>query len=300
MTEKRSDNTRPPHVYDSLPEASRGLLCEVVKELELLKVKYVVIGGWCPVLRNRVESIAHPGTKDVDILFEDGFVARQLEPVIKHFRECGFLISAKHDFQLLRILRVKEEKCIFNVDLLHPSESTKAPEMFVHHLDLDIFEDEELKRIKTLGSIVLPASEIILEGYFSRVPVSGTLPNGREHHGTLSLVDEAGLVLSKCQSMQKQKRERDAFDVYLMLIQKNRRDTISQLAKICRRGRQYKAVFQKGVEFIDAHTTEFDQRVMKHLPEKPKESPASRVRDAFSEGIRLANGSDDNHQRDTQ
>ena len=81
----------------------------------------------------------YPGTKDVDVLFEDGFVEKQLEPVIHSFLESGFLVSAKHKFQVLRVLRVAEEQCIFNVDLLHPSESTETPEMFVHHLDLNIF-----------------------------------------------------------------------------------------------------------------------------------------------------------------
>ena len=64
-------------VYDDLLSAAKALLVEVCHALNLLEVRYVVVGGWSSFLLNATE-IVHPGTKDVDILFDDGDVRGSL------------------------------------------------------------------------------------------------------------------------------------------------------------------------------------------------------------------------------
>ena len=54
----------------------------------------MVIGGWCPVLRNKSE-VTHPGTLDVDILFKESYQSGSLKILIESFIESGFMPSAK-------------------------------------------------------------------------------------------------------------------------------------------------------------------------------------------------------------
>ncbi len=121
------------HEYEDLEAARLGLLGESVDIVASLSIQYVVVGGWAPYLRNS-SPIAHPGTYDVDVLFLKGRTPGYLADVVKAFICGGYLPSAKHRFQLLRELRVGATSLVFNVDLLHPSESEHPSVEFVDHL----------------------------------------------------------------------------------------------------------------------------------------------------------------------
>lgn len=60
------------HDYSSLDEAARALLVETCMLLNDEGVEYVIAGGWVPFLRGGAENgLRHPGTRDVDALFND-------------------------------------------------------------------------------------------------------------------------------------------------------------------------------------------------------------------------------------
>ena len=60
------------HKYSSLGTAVRALLTETCALLNSGGVEYVVAGGWVPLLRGRSNAgLHHPGTRDVDVLFND-------------------------------------------------------------------------------------------------------------------------------------------------------------------------------------------------------------------------------------
>lgn len=210
--------------YDNVLSAARGLLLDVVVNLNAIDKKYVIIGGWCPYLRNRTD-ITHPGTKDVDILFSDANVEGELHEVIDHLLQNGYLPSAKHDFQLLRKLRVGNRDLIFNIDLLHPSETNNNPEMLVDHFDLGILESDMPGAHKKARSLVLPSSQLIFEGLFSYLDVCHFKPDGNKEAASFPLIDEAGLIVSKCQSVKQKKRPRDAFDIFIIFQQANITET---------------------------------------------------------------------------
>jgi len=122
----------------SIEDGALALLNDTAKSLAQHScLKYVVIGGWCPFLRNK-SKISHPGTLDVDILFEEGFKSGNIEAIIKTFISEGFTPSAKHPFQLLKTQKIKDKSFMFNIDLLHPKmlEDRQNIGMFVDHLDL--------------------------------------------------------------------------------------------------------------------------------------------------------------------
>jgi hypothetical protein len=198
----------------SVLDASKELLVEVSALLTGAGAEFVVVGGWSPYLLNSTEH-KHPGTKDVDILFSDGAAEGGLEQFVSLLLKNGFMPSAKHDFQLLKPILVNGHELVFNVDLLHPSESLKNPELFTDHFDLHIL-DGDLEKTKHVRSIVLPSSEILFrEGFRQELEVVAPLT---KKSTLVPLISSAGVILSKCESVHLVKRPRDSFDIYIALI----------------------------------------------------------------------------------
>lgn len=171
-------------------------------------LEYMVIGGWCPVLRN-TSGLDHPGTLDVDVLFKESHKEGNLRDISQKFIDTGFIPSAKHPFQLLLPLEINGSQFLYNIDLLHPNMLNNSDQigLFVDHLDFDVPVNNREKKVKKLVSIVLPNSEVLFrENLYERYDNDGL---------SFNLVSFEGMFLTKIDSCQKQKRERDALDIYL-------------------------------------------------------------------------------------
>ena len=196
-------------MLNSIQDGARALLKDTALALQKFPdLQYVVIGGWCPVLRNRT-ALTHPGTLDVDLLFRESYISGSLSEVIRHFLSFGFAPSAKHPFQLMRVQNIRGKDFVFNIDLLHPKmqADTATSGMFVDHLDLDVPLTNEESEFKKMKSVVLPNSEILfLKSMYSQESIESV---------PFNLVTFDGMFATKMDSCQKQKRERDAFDIYL-------------------------------------------------------------------------------------
>src|SRR5262249_11315740 len=141
---------------------------------------------------------------------------------VDQLRAGGFLLSAKHRFQLLKPLPVCGEELIFNVDLMHPLEAGERPELFRDIMDLGIPDQSEADGMMKMKSICFSASKIIFgEKLWSPFPIPGA--------SALPLMDAAGLILSKCTSVENRKRGRDAFDIYMMLTAEDGDATAAKL-----------------------------------------------------------------------
>jgi hypothetical protein len=160
-------------------------------------------------------AIAHPGTHDVDLLFERAASVRELEAVVDAFLCRGYISSAKHSFQLLRVVRVRGRDFVFNIDFLHCAKHEDASDLFVDQLVLD--DGPLLYRYQ---SILVPMSSLLFEedGRMQEI-VAGTLPTGETTSVTVPLMTELGTLLTKSQSMFGVKRARDAFDIMLAICQ---------------------------------------------------------------------------------
>ena len=193
---------------ESVQEGANFLLKEVVEVLQSFReLKYMVIGGWCPYLRIETSGI-HPGTLDVDLLFKESHKSGKLKPFIEAMFAKGFSPSAKHEFQLLKPIKIKNRELLFNVDLLHPLMVDEIGDsMFVNQLDLDIPYDSRGNRIKKMVSIVLKNSAILFEeNLFESYDLGGV---------EFNLISFDGLFLTKMDSCQTIKRPRDSFDIFL-------------------------------------------------------------------------------------
>ena len=208
--------------YPTVEEAVRGLLGDVAAILERVGEPYVVIGGWSPVLLAHGD-VRHPGTRDVDLLFNGGDARLQLDGVFRRFLERDYLPSAKHPFQLIRVLQVSGQPMAFNVDLLHPRhDESDAPidELFVEQLDLGVPLTDFLKDQYFMKSIVTPDIAFVFEDQrWAEVEFSSRLPDGSDGSGVVRVIDELALVVSKARSVTSVKRERDAFDIALSVAQ---------------------------------------------------------------------------------
>lgn len=237
---------------ESINDGAKNLLKETIAELSKFeKLEYIIIGGWCPFLRNTKEEITHPGTLDVDILFREGYKSKALENVVEAFRKVGFITSAKHKFQLLKKQTIKGNDFIFNIDLLHPkmTEYDENKGLFVDHLDLDVplKGDETVKIV----SIVLPNSTLLFEESLFSQYDDGDLK--------FNLVDFTGMFLTKMESCQKQKRERDSFDIYLAF--KNDRVVIEKIKKIAEKNTHVNMAFEGFKTFLENKPDIFESNI---------------------------------------
>jgi hypothetical protein len=224
----------PGHNYEDVDAAVHGLLGETVRILSALKQPFIVIGGWSPVLLASGQ-IRHPGTRDVDVLFNGGNGRLELELVFRTFLDNGYLTSAKHPFQVIRILRVQDVPMAFNVDFLHPAagnDGGPVDEMFVDQLDIGVPISQFVNDTYLMKSIVTPDIRFVFEdSRWVDAPFRCTLPDGTDGSGRVPVIDELGLIVSKAKTVENPKRERDAFDIALSIAQARDGAELRRLAR---------------------------------------------------------------------
>ncbi len=146
----------------------------------------------------------------------------------------GFKLSAKHEFQMLLNITVDAREFIFNVDFMHPSEQRDNPELLSEIFDLGVPDLSDPTGRRWFKSIVFqPAKLVFQRKLFSTFKHSGLDIYGSNLSENIPLLSEAGLVLSKLNSVKQVKRPRDAFDIYYVLAGPNgsaAADTIKMLA----------------------------------------------------------------------
>jgi hypothetical protein len=204
-------------LYPTIFDALTGVLLEACVTLDQINTDYVVAGGWGPFLGPAHPKKYHPGTADVDVLFNDGDPQRMLDAV-KALLAAGYTPSAKHPFQLLKKLDVAAEAFVFNIDLMHPKEGKLDSGLFQDILDLGTRTNYRTLDVAKIKSVAFPSAKIIFdERLWWHAPVKGTLPTGVRITHSVRVIDGAALVLSKCDSVSKPKRDRDAFDIWYVL-----------------------------------------------------------------------------------
>jgi hypothetical protein len=175
--------------------AAFALLENAAKILHEAKVDFVIVGGWVPVLFHK-HRFGHPGTYDIDVLLhskslEDGTFDTSADRML----EDGYLRAVKNRFQAHRILQVGNEKLVFHVDFLNEKN-----------------QGEQLNLIGGKGklqSIYTPAMEAVFKyGCF------------REHEklSGVRFPSVETFIASKAVAAGVKKRRRDAFDIYISVI----------------------------------------------------------------------------------
>ncbi len=251
-------------MYRDKLTACQGILGESVEIAQSTGLPFAVVGGWSPFYLNNPAGL-HPGSKDVDLLFSEAVEVKGLAKVVERFLARGYLPSAKHDFQLLRVVDGGNGRFVFNVDFLHPKESTVPPgeSLFVDHLELPFPESEFIKEQHFVRSIALPSSQFIFD--FKRIAqksVRCRFVDGREAEVTVPLADEAAILVTKSESMRGSKRPRDPLDVYLAIAYcRDRSETTSFFGKILKTARPeiYNTLFQIAMNVLGDE--EFAHRV---------------------------------------
>ena len=214
-----------PVVFDNLQDGIWAVLGEAVSLAKASEFPFAVIGGWSPLLLNS-GPIRHPGTRDVDLLFSRGKEIGALRDVFKAFVSAGYLPSAKHPFQLIRVMKVGRRRIAFNVDFLHPDEKDKSADMFVDHHDLDLWLDEHRLGKLLVKSVVTPVSQFIFDGHVEVLHRKIRLPDGKRRVIDIPIMDELGTLVTKAESVKSPKRQRDALDIYLAVAQARNRSTL--------------------------------------------------------------------------
>jgi hypothetical protein len=264
------------HNFPNKMQAVRGVLVESCQVLDRASVQYVVAGGWVPYLRGADNSFFHPGTNDVDLLFNDD--PAPIKSALELLLQTGYVPSAKHPFQLLKPLTVDGQDFVFNVDLMHPAETDRDQDMFHDIIDLGVKDDYDSHITHVIKSISLPSARIIFDHtLWSRFPIEAILPDGHKAKIDIPLMDETGSVLSKCVSISVKKRPRDAFDVFFVLGGPHGDAIAKQLRELSQRFPQVKTQLEELKSFLTHHSEIFDARVQAYTPNRVVTDSAAKV-----------------------
>lgn len=252
---------------ENLNEGASRLLVDVCQTVLSVSGQFVVVGGWCPFLRGGNEKLKHPGTRDVDLLFNnDVEIARQ---AVKALFKVGFIPSAKHEFQLLKTVSVLGKTFIYNVDILLPNESVENPDMFNDILDLGIPERVDSDLTRHVRSIALPSAAIVFrEKLWSNFPAPSLTTMD------IPLLNEAGLIITKARSIRSAKRPRDAFDIFYVLTGPKSDEILAKLAELRKADFGIREEIDSLLNYVSEHKNNFDHNVRHYagnfdFPEEP-------------------------------
>jgi hypothetical protein len=229
-------------------DGARCLLGESCNILNSTGIEYIIVGGWSPFLFNS-KGYMHPGTKDVDVLFKKGTEPQELSNVITEFLKNGFIQSAKHPFQLLKAIEISNIDFAFNIDLLHPDNQEKKPDLFIDHSDFPVKESEVIDINYKGKTILLPKSDMFFDGLFEEYIDDFEMIDGQHKKVNFNLLNEAGLILSKLNSAFNIKRTRDIYDIYLAI--ENCRNYEAALSKLKLIINSNAIIKQSFVDFLD-------------------------------------------------
>ena len=250
--------------FKDFNEACQGLLLTTTHVLAGAGVGFVIAGGWVPVLLGEGhETLVHPGTRDVDVLLTgDRIEAKRAAQALLSAR---FRPSAKHEFQLLRDANVSGTDFVFNVDLMHPKESTLSPGSFEDIFDLGISDAYDPRGSRFLKSIAFKSAAIVTEQkLFEVVAVSGTDLDGKASRAEVPVLDFSALVLSKAESVSVRKRTRDAFDIYYALTGPLGAKAAASLQRLAAEFEEVGDQLELLRAFLDDHPDRFNANVGFH------------------------------------
>ncbi len=268
-----------PFQFSSLDEACEALLLTTAALLNGAKVEYVVAGGWVPIILGSPHgSLEHPGTRDVDILLvDDNTGPRAAADVLL---AAGFRPSAKHEFQLLKDARVGGQLFVFNVDLMHPHESSMRPNMFADILDFGVKDNYDPRGSRYLKSIAFASAAIVVEQkLFETAKRYGRDFDGTEISVDVPFLNLTALLLSKCESVRVPKRTRDAFDIYFALTGPKGLVAAAELKALSVNFPDVRLRTEKLRQFLTDEASVFDGNVAAYLKPTPAPwvSPAQTV-----------------------
>lgn len=242
---------------ETLIDGAKQTLIEAVDGLIQTKIQdYIIIGGWCPYLNRG--SYTHPGTLDVDILFDNANETGYLKTYIKEMYKQKYFSSAKHRFQLLNVKDISGKEFCFNIDLLHTAPTLDEVNLFVDHLDLNVYmTKEERKSIKTMSIVQFESKVLFKEELFYEHKFDDK---------TAKIVNFTGMFLTKMISCQKAKRDRDSYDIFLGFVQ-NKIDS-KQVKHITTYDKRVEAAYAGFVKFLKENEDKFNKRVKQFYNEE--------------------------------
>tara|TARA_B100000678_G_C18191917_1_gene495734 strand:+ start:371 stop:1165 length:795 start_codon:yes stop_codon:yes gene_type:complete len=254
----------------SIEEASLVLLNDVCTSLSDTNSKFVIVGGWVPYLRVTTDAFKHPGTRDVDVLFS----GKQDMPKVatQKLLKNGFMVSAKHEFQLFRVVEISNQKFVFSVDLLHPS-SRDRPEMFRDVLSLDIRDTYDPTGTRHIRSIAFGMSDLIFEeelwsSFSAKLVENGNLTS-------VPLLTASGCIISKLESALVPKRRRDVFDIFYLLEGAAGATVAEEILKVCKKHTEFGDLLEGFLKWVQS--SESCVKNIEHFAPKYGEKAKQRI-----------------------
>ncbi len=139
---------------------------------------------------------------------------------------------------------------------------------------------------KVQKSIALPSSKFLFKGFYNTIEFEHSMANGQVKKVSIPLIDESGLIFSKCKSAQVPKRPRDSYDIFLALKQPNVDSTIDRLKSASKSFPAVKESVSSLLSFVEDEKSNFSYNIYKYTndrdPEEHREYCASKLREVVN------------------
>lgn len=195
-----------PYNFENEQVAAKAMLLEVGNLLNKHTIDYSVLGGWIPYLFNST-PITHPGTFDVDIVLNTALskdhVIKALDFMVK---DSGYRRAPKNAFQIYKEIVVNNEPLMFHVDFLHRKYADDSDDLTRTW--------GRYQSIGTLGTDVIFTEKEVRSRHIFGIGVDGA-----ESSANIVFASEPGFLCSKGRSVGLGKRDRDGYDIYLIIKQ---------------------------------------------------------------------------------
>lgn len=201
--------------FESEQVAAKAMLLEVGTLMNKHTIDYAVIGGWVPFLFNS-DPISHPGTFDVDIVLNTALSKDSVISALDFMvDESSYRRAPKNAFQIYKEIVVGNEPLIFHVDFLHRKYADDSDDL-----------TRTWGRYESIGTV--GTDVIFTQKEMRSKEVYGIGVTGEAVSANIVFASEAGFLCSKARSVGLGKRERDGYDVYLLLKQSEDYDTLKK------------------------------------------------------------------------
>jgi hypothetical protein len=184
-------------------EASRAVLLDALTVLGRYSNDIVIVGGWVPELR--FPGKGHIGSIDADLAIRPGTLTIQnaYTTIRKLLLDAGYKQDPDLPNRFERLVNVGGKNIPVKLDLITGQQAggdANRPEMI-----------QELPVAKLRGV------DLAFD-FSSRIPVSGTLPDGGINRITAAVADARAYIAMKGITMWERKKEKDAYDIFFTLV----------------------------------------------------------------------------------
>jgi hypothetical protein len=199
----------------SATESSKSVLIEILRILGSYRDYLVLTGGWAPhfILEKFGKGGQHCGSVDIDFVLNPRLIDLKVyETIVSLIEKRGYRPYVSDSGEVLPYRFYRSVKSpLDDMDYVIEVDFISEPDVVKR-----LLPDKFLAVQKDLQAVVIHGSSVVFSHNFEH-KIKGVLPNGAETRTLAKISDVVGSLATKGLALKGRYKEKDAYDVYLVL-----------------------------------------------------------------------------------